>query len=126
MKKVPMIARYLLGLIFFVFGLNGFLNFLPAPPLAEAGLKFIMALVETGYLMPLVKGIEVFAGALLLAGYFVPLALLLLAPIVVNILLFHTILSPGAPLPLIILALGVIVAYDRKEAFKSVLRMKQV
>lgn len=121
MKKVALIARLLLGVIFFVFGLNGFLNFLPAQPMPEPAMNFVMGLVGTGYMMPLIKGFEVLAGALLLSGFFVPLALLFLAPIVVNILLFHTILSPGLAVPLVILALGLIVAYDRKENFKHVL-----
>lgn len=124
MKKVALIARLLLGVIFFVFGLNGFLNFLPAQPMPEPAMNFVMGLVGTGYMMPLIKGFEVLAGALLLSGFFVPLALLFLAPIVVNILLFHTILSPGLAVPLVILALGLIVAYDRKENFKHVLVVK--
>jgi uncharacterized membrane protein YphA (DoxX/SURF4 family) len=124
MKKVALIARLLLGVIFFVFGLNGFLNFLPAQPLPEPAMNFVMGLVGTGYMMPLIKGIEVLAGALLLSGFFVPLALLLLAPIVVNIILFHTILSPGLAVPLVILILGLVVAYDRKENFKHVLVVK--
>ena len=124
MKKAALGARLLLGVIFFVFGLNGFLHFLPQPPLPEPGLKFVMALVETGYLMPLVKGIEVVSGVLLLSGFFVPLALLFLAPIVVNIFLFHTVLAPALPLPLIILALGIFTAYDRREAFAGVLKAR--
>ncbi len=124
MKKVALIARLLLGVIFFVFGLNGFLNFLPAQPMPEPAMNFVMGLVGTGYMMPLIKGFEVLAGALLLSGFFVPLALLFLAPIVVNILLFHAILSPGLAVPLVILVLGLIVAYDRKENFKHVLAAK--
>lgn len=124
MKYLSVGSRILLGLIFFVFGLNGFFNFLPQPPLPEAGLKFIMALVETGYMMKLVKTIEVIAGLLLLANIFVPLSLLLLAPIVVNIFLFHAILAPALGLPLFILILGIIVAWDRRKAFSGVLSIK--
>lgn len=124
MKYLSVGSRILLGLIFFVFGLNGFFNFLPQPPLPEAGLKFIMALVETGYMMKLVKSIEVISGLLLLANIFVPLSLLLLAPIVVNIFLFHAILAPALGLPLFILVLGVIVAWDRRKAFSAVLSIK--
>lgn len=124
MKKLGLVARLVLGLLFFVFGLNGFLGFLPQPPLEEAGLKFIMALVETGYLLKLIKGIEVLAGVLLLANAFVPLALLLLSPIVVNIVLFHFLLSFAPGLPLVIVALMIIVALDRKENFKHVLVRK--
>ena len=120
--KAVLGARLLLGLIFFVFGLNGFLNFLPAPPLEGKGLDFIMALVNTGYMFPLIKGIEVLAGILLLAGIAVPFALVLLAPIAVNILLFHTILAPAPALPLVILALGLFLAWNNKEKFAPLFR----
>lgn len=120
--KAVLGARLLLGLIFFVFGLNGFLNFLPAPPLEGRGLDFIMALVNTGYMFPVIKGIEVLAGILLLAGIAVPFALVLLAPIAVNILLFHTILAPAPALPLVILALGLFLAWNNKEKFAPLFR----
>ena len=91
----PTAARIFLGLIFFVFGLNGFLQFMPQPPQPEAAGAFIGALAATGYMFPLIKGTEVVAGLLLLSGRFVPLALTLLAPIIVNIALFHTVLAPN-------------------------------
>ena len=115
-------ARLVLGLIFFVFGLNGFLNFLPAPPMEGKGLNFIMALVNTGYMFPVIKGTEVLGGALLLAGIAVPFALVILAPIALNILLFHTILAPAQALPLIILALGLFLAWENKERFAPLFR----
>ena len=123
-KSTP---RYLLGLIFLVFGLNGFFNFLPQPPLPEAGLKFIMGLVESGYMMPLVKGIEVVTGVALLAGIFVPLALLLLAPVVVNIFLFHAFLAPGGGgmvVPTLVLALLLITAWQNRSAWEKILSLK--
>ena len=102
---LPLIARVLLGLIFFVFGLNGFLGFLPQPPLPEGAGAFIGSLIATGYLFPLLKGTEVLAGALLLSNRFVPLALTLLAPILVNIVAFHALLAGGGlGLPLVLLA----------------------
>ncbi|MES2769816.1 MAG: hypothetical protein V4596_11785 [Bdellovibrionota bacterium] len=115
-------ARIVLGLIFFVFGLNGFFNFLPAPPLEGKGLEFIMALANTGYMFPIIKGTEVVAGALLLSGIAVPFALVILAPIALNIFLFHTILAPAPALPLIILALGLFLAWNEKEKFAQLFR----
>jgi uncharacterized membrane protein YphA (DoxX/SURF4 family) len=94
MKIAAVVARVLLGLVFFVFGLNGFLNFMPMPPLPESAGAFLGSLVNTGYLMTLVKLVETICGALLLAGVFVPLALVLLAPVLVNIVLFHVFLTP--------------------------------
>jgi uncharacterized membrane protein YphA (DoxX/SURF4 family) len=94
-RIAPTVARILLGLVFLVFGLNYFVPFLPTPPMEGPAAAFAGALFATGYMFPLIKGIEVLAGALLLAGRFVPLALLLLAPIVVNIAAFHVFLTPA-------------------------------
>lgn len=124
-KHVALGSRLLMGFLFVLFGLNGFFNFLPQPPLPEPALKLAMVFGETGYMWPLIKGTEVIAGILLLSGFFVPLALLALAPIVVNILLFHGVLvGGGMAIPVLILVLGLIVAYSRKEDFASVLKAK--
>src|SRR5262245_14008901 len=94
-SKLPLAARVVLGLIFTVFGLNGFLHFLPQPPSTPAAMAFGGALAATGYMFPLIKGTEVLAGVLLLSGRYVPLALTLLAPVVVNIVAFHLFLAPA-------------------------------
>jgi uncharacterized membrane protein YphA (DoxX/SURF4 family) len=94
-RKLPTVARVLLGAVFFVFGLNGFFHFLPQPPAPPAAMAFGGALAATGYFFPLLKTVEVFAGALLLTGALVPFALTLLAPIIVNIVAFHAFLAPG-------------------------------
>lgn len=120
--KLPLIGRILLGLIFFVFGLNGFLNFIPQPPPPPAAGAFFGAIIATGYLWPLIKGTEVVAGLMLLSGRGVPLALTLLAPIIVNILFFHTVLAPaGAPMAIVITALNVALAYAYRDSFRGVL-----
>ena len=112
MKKLPLIARILLGLIFFVFGLNGFFNFLPAPPMPDKAAAFAGGLMASGYFFPFLKATEVLCGALLLAGAMVPLALVVLAPIIVNIILFHGFLAPsGLPLALVIAALEAYLAF---------------
>ena len=104
-KLVPTAARLFLGLVFTVFGLNFFLHFLPMPaPPPQAG-AFEGALFASGYLFPLLKVTEVVTGLLLLGGLLVPLALALLAPVIVNIVAFHLFLAPaGLPIPLAILA----------------------
>jgi uncharacterized membrane protein YphA (DoxX/SURF4 family) len=94
MGKAVLISRILLGLIFTVFGLNGFIQVIDPPPMPEAAGQFIGALAGTGYLLTLVKLVEVVCGVLLLAGRYVPLSLVLLGPVVVNILLFHLFLAP--------------------------------
>src|SRR3954469_17890599 len=93
-RRLPTIARVALGLIFFVFGLNGFFHFLPQPPAPPRAMAFAGALGASGYFFPLLKATEVVSGALLLLG-FVPIALTLLAPIIVNIVAFHLFLAPG-------------------------------
>jgi uncharacterized membrane protein YphA (DoxX/SURF4 family) len=94
-RKLPTAARLLLGLVFFVFGLNGLLHFLPNQPMPAAAGAFLGGLASSGYFFPLLKVTEITAGALLLAGLFVPFALTLLAPIIVNITAFHLFLAPG-------------------------------
>jgi uncharacterized membrane protein YphA (DoxX/SURF4 family) len=120
--RLPTAARLLLGGIFFVFGLNGFLGFLPQPPLSDAGGAFLGALAATGYMFPLIKGTEVLAGVLLLSNRFVPLALALLAPITVNIFAFHALLSPGLALPAVIMALQLYLAYAYRAQYRSMLQ----
>lgn len=121
-KTLPTAARLFLGLLFTVFGLNGFFGFLPMPPTTEAGGAFLGALASTGYMFPLIKGTEVVAGLLLLSGRFVPLALTLLAPVTVNILLFHIVLAPSPAMPLAIVAAQIFLAYRHRASFAGVLR----
>ena len=123
-SKAPHAARIFLGLVFTVFGLNGFFDFLPHPEMPEAAGAFLGGLAATGYMFPLIKGTEVVAGLLLLGNRFVPLALTLLAPITVNILLFHSILAPGVGLPLLIIAAQLGLAYAHRDAFLGMLRAK--
>jgi uncharacterized membrane protein YphA (DoxX/SURF4 family) len=123
-RHLPTAARLLLGLTFFVFGLNGFFNFIPRPaePPPDAALAFIGALLKTGYMFPLIKGTEVLAGALLLSNRFVPLALTVLAPIVVNIVAFHSLLAPsGIAVPLVVLALEIYLAWTYRDVFRPML-----
>lgn len=125
MRILVLIARILLGLIFFVFGLNGFLQFMPVPPPAspEAG-AFLGALAGTGYMFPAIKAVETISGLLLLAGRFVPLALTFLAPIIVNIVLFHGVLAPeGLLVPVVTLVLEVFLAFSYRHHFAGVLAM---
>ena len=94
MHKAVTVVRYLLGLMLFVLGLNGFLNFIPQPPPPGDGGTFLGALVSGGVL-PIVKAFEVIVGVLLLAGRFVPLALVMLVPITINIVLYHLRFDPA-------------------------------
>jgi uncharacterized membrane protein YphA (DoxX/SURF4 family) len=124
-KHVPTAARLFLGLVFTVFGLNFFLHFLPTPPEPPHALAFAGALFGSGYLFPLLKTIEVAAGLLLLSGLFVPLALALLAPVIVNIIGFHLFLAPGGlPIPLAVLAAEIYLAWTYRAAFAPMLHLR--
>lgn len=123
-KWAPHGARVVLGLLFFVFGLNYFLHFLPMPsePPPEAAATFLGGLTAAGYVFPLIKAIEVAAGVALLSNRFVPLALTLLAPIIVNIAAFHFLLAPSFGMPIAILALELFLAWSYRAAFLPMLR----
>jgi uncharacterized membrane protein YphA (DoxX/SURF4 family) len=120
-RYLPTAARIVLGLIFFVFGLNGFLNFLHAPPPEGAAGAFAGALLATGYMFPLIKGTEVLGGLLLLSGRFVPFALTILAPVIVNIVLFHLVLAPPNPITFLVPIAEIYLAYAYRDAFRGVL-----
>jgi uncharacterized membrane protein YphA (DoxX/SURF4 family) len=122
-SKAVTVSRILLGLLFVVFGLNGFLHFLPQPPMSGPPAAFAGALFASGYFFPLLKGTEVAAGLLLLSGRYVPLALTVLAPVIVNILAFHLFLEPsGLPIPLVTLVLELFLARSYRSAFRGVLQ----
>jgi uncharacterized membrane protein YphA (DoxX/SURF4 family) len=125
-RYLPTVARVLLGLIFLVTGLNGFLNFLPQPPgMPERAIAFGVALLNTGYMMPLLMGTQVIAGILLLSNRFVPLALAVLAPIVVNIVAFHLFLAPsGLVLAVLVLALEIYLAWTYRRVYRPMLAMR--
>ncbi len=118
MKIAAIIARILLGLIFVVFGLNGFLHFIPIPaPETEHAKAFMGALFGSGY-GTYVKGLEVLGGALILSGRFTPLGLLIIGPILVNIILYHWKMMPGnLPLVLVMSVCSIILLMHHKREF---------
>ncbi len=121
MKIVTLIARLLLGLIFVVLGLNGFLNFLSMGPMPTglAG-QFIGALVLSHYFW-VVAALQVAGGALLLVNRFVPLALVLLGPVIVNIILYHVFMNhSGAGLAIVVVILWGIVFYSYRQYFSGI------
>ncbi len=127
-RYVTAVARVLIGLLYTTTGLNGFLNFFPAPDpstLAEAGVKFSGALHETGYLLQLTSATQLVAGLLLVVGRFVPLALALLAPVVVNIFLFHVFLEPsGMVMTVVVVAAEIGLAWAYRDRFRPMLQAR--
>jgi uncharacterized membrane protein YphA (DoxX/SURF4 family) len=124
-RHLPTIARVLLGLMFFAFGLMGLFNLVPPPPpetLPPKLVAFSAAMMNTGYLFHLVKGTEVLVGALLLLNRFVPLALTLIAPVIVNIVAVHAFLAPsGLGMAIVILGLELFLAWSYRSAFRAML-----
>ncbi len=122
MKIIATIARYLMGFLFTVFGLNGFLHFLPAgtvPPLAA---QFIGALIQSHY-MAVVFALQLICGLMLLANRYVPLALTILGPIIFNIILFHVFMEPsGLPLAALVTVLWAVLAYGASSVFAVLLQ----
>jgi uncharacterized membrane protein YphA (DoxX/SURF4 family) len=127
MRYLPVIARVLLGLIFLgagIFGMLLALGVLPMPAEkqhpSEAAAAFMAGLFKSGYLFPLIKATEIVAGALLLAGRFVPLALILLVPIVVNIFFVHAVLMPeGLPMAVLLVVLESYLGFAYRDSFRG-------
>jgi uncharacterized membrane protein YphA (DoxX/SURF4 family) len=125
MKFAVIGARVLLGLVFVVFGLHGFFqfSFIPAPEMNEVAGSFMGALVGTGYFMIVVKLVELTSGLMILTGRFLPLGLILLAPVSVNILLFHSFLEPsGVGMAIFIIAMQLFLAWSYRDSYSGVLQ----
>jgi uncharacterized membrane protein YphA (DoxX/SURF4 family) len=121
MNKVTTTARVLLGAMFLVFGLNFFFNFFAMPsPSGKAG-ELAGAMYSSGYLLHATKAVEAVTGALLLTGVLVPLALVLLAPVVVNIALFNFFLTDPSqwPIPAVAVALQVYLMWAYRDYYRS-------
>jgi hypothetical protein len=123
MKITSVIARFLLGLIFLVFGLNGFFHFLPmSPPPSGTAAQFFGALFVSNYLVVIFL-LQIVSAILLLLNRYVPLALTLLAPIIVNILLIHMLMVPsGIPLSIVVTVLWSVVFLSVRSAFGGLLQ----
>ncbi len=124
MRTVSTIARYLAGAIFLVFGLNGFLHFIPFPPPSGVAGQFMGALYLSHYLW-VIFGFQVIAGVLLLVNRYVPLAVAVLAPVIVNILTFHALMAlSGLPLALFVALLWAAIFIDVRPAFSGLFQSR--
>ena len=125
MKTTSIIARYLLGLLFTVFGLNGFLNFIhQQPPTNPLAIQFFVA-ISASHFAAFFFAMQVIGGLLLLAGYFVPLALTILAAELYNILAFHLTLAPASIAPALVASfLWILVFLQYRASFRDVLAVK--
>jgi putative oxidoreductase len=125
MKITSTVARYLLGLMFTVFGLNGFLQFIhQPPPLNPLAMQFLVA-VSASHFAAFFFAVQVVGGLLLLFGFFVPLALTMLAAELYNILAFHLTMAPGSIAPaLVACVLWILVFLQHREDFKGIFSAK--
>src|SRR6476620_7398175 len=121
MKILATIARYLLALIFIVFGLNGFLHFIAQPPPpSELARQYFTVMFTSHYLM-FVFGLQLIAVVMFLFRRTVPLALIIAGPLIVNILLFHALMDPGGIVPgLVVTALWFVVFWQFRAAFYGI------
>jgi hypothetical protein len=126
-RHFPTIARILLGLPLVVFGLNAFFNFIPQPttPMPEGAAAFAGALMKTGYMMQLIGVTQLVVGVFLVTNRFVPLALALFAPFMVNSIAFHLFLErTGLVMAVVFLALELYLAWKYRPAYRSMLAAK--
>ena len=124
MRTASLVARYLAGAIFLVFGLNGFLNFIHQPPPDGIAGQFVGALYVSHYLW-VIFAFQVIAGVLLLVNRYVPLAVAMLAPVIVNILTFHAFMAPsGLPLALFVAVLWAAIFIDVQPAFSGLFQSR--
>jgi len=126
MKIAATISRYLLGLVFLIFGLNGFLHFIPQPPMPDGLASQYMNVMVASQYFVLVFLIQVVCAALFLSNQFIPLALTLIAPVIVNILLFHGLILPsGLPIAFIVTALWFVLFYWNRAVFAGILQNRR-
>jgi putative oxidoreductase len=125
MKIFTVIIRVLLGLIFTIFGLNGFFHFLPTPPLSGLLGEMMSVYLKMGYMFPLIFATQIVGGILLLTNMYVALGLLLLAPVIVNIVLVHVFIDPaGLPVALFVLFAELFLAFSYRHKFAPILKAK--
>jgi putative oxidoreductase len=125
MKIFVLISRILLGLIFLTFGLIGLLSLVPKQPMPDGLMKQYVDVLSASHYTQIVSAIEVASALLFLINRFVPLALVLIGPVIVNILLFHILMAPSTILPgLVVTILWFIVFYAHRSAFSGIFAAK--
>jgi putative oxidoreductase len=123
MRIAATVSRYLLGIIFLISGLNGFFHFIPQPPMPEGPVTQLMGAYMATHYLVLVFAIQLAAAILFLVNRYVPLALTLIAPVIVNIVMFHALMLPsGLPLAGVVVMLWLVLFYRERSAFAGIMR----
>lgn len=126
-QKLHLSARIIFGFGFFIFGLNGFLQFMPNPPVTPEAGALLGAFAQTGYFFPMIKVIEILVGVLLLSNLFAPFAIVIIAPVLVGITTIHIFLNPaGVPMMILLHALHAFLAYNYRGHYQGLLIKKAV
>ncbi len=121
MRIAVLICRLLLGFVFVLFGLNGFLNFIPQPPIPPGLMADFNRVMRESHYLVLPFAIQLLSGVLFLIGQYIPLALVLIGPVIVNILMFHVLLAPAGIAPGVVVAiLWCVVAYANRDALAGI------
>lgn len=124
MKWAVIIIRSLMGLLFLFASITFLFKLITPPPPTGAMKTFSEGLAASVYLLPTVKVLELACGLAFLTGRFVPLATVLIAPIIVNILLVHSFLAPeGLPIAIFLVLANAFLAYQHRESYKPLFRM---
>ena len=124
MKLVPTIARYILGILFTVFGLNGFLQFIPPMPMPALAGQYFGVMMASHYMVPVFL-LQLICGLMFLANQYVPLALALIGPVIVNILLFHLLMNPSGIVPGLIATIFWFIVFNSvRPAFAGIFQQK--
>jgi putative oxidoreductase len=127
LKIATTVARVILGLPFLIFGINYFFPFVPHPELHGEAIDYMTGLTKAGYFWPLLRSLEILIGIALISGYFVPLALAVLAPINLQILIFHLALEPqNVPMAVILALLQAFLIYRYWAYYKSIFVTKAI
>ncbi|HEX4321772.1 MAG TPA: hypothetical protein VHZ52_12750 [Acidobacteriaceae bacterium] len=116
MKIASIVARVLLGLAFLIFGLNGFLNFIPAPPMPDSPMKQFVDVFASSHWQQVISAIQVISAVLFLVGRYIPLALVFIGPVIFNILVFHILFAPSSIGPGVFVTICWFVVFFRHRA----------
>lgn len=122
MKIAVIIVRVLMGLLFLFASVSYFLNLIPQPELSGNVKLFMEGMLATGYMMPLIKGTELMCGLAFVLGRFVPLAAVIISPVIVNIFFFHTLVDPSDfPVAAFLVLANSFLGYAYWDRFKPIM-----